>query len=216
MGVATHPAAMAAERPPTRAGLAAGAAAPAALWGRGTPKCGRDRIVIACGAGQGIGMASNRTPTPSGTPPIDRPYPSGPGVLLSAGDFAFLMDELDSLRAERRMERNPASLDGAELLTTLRTAGVEEARVEQVAALIELASMVEDIVAVNGGAGIGSIVKVQDRGGRSTEYELVGRSLPEPRRPQVMLGSPTGKALLGAPATSCASPCPTGVAAGCA
>ena len=143
-------------------------------------------------------MASNRTPTPSETPPIDRPYPSGPGVLLSAGDFAVLMDELDSLRAERRIERNPASLDGAELLTTLRTAGVEEARVEQVAAFIELASMVEDVVAVNGGAGIGSIVNVQDRGGRSTEYELVGRSLPEPRRSQVMLGSPTGKALLGA------------------
>src|SRR3954468_9224017 len=133
--------------------------------GRATPRCGRDRIVIACGAGQGMGMASNRTPTPSETPPIDRPYPSGPGVLLSAGDFAVLMDELDSLRAERRIERPPASLDGAELLTTLRTAGVEEARIEQVAAFIELASMVEDVVAVNGGAGIGSLVRGGDAAG---------------------------------------------------
>jgi transcription elongation factor GreA len=142
-------------------------------------------------------MASNRTPTPSDTPPIDR-HPSGPGVLLSAGDFAVLMDELDSLRTELRFERKLGSLDGAELLTALRTADVEEARVEQVAALIEIASMVDDVVVVNGGAGIGSIVKVQDRGGRSMEYELVGRRLPEPQRQQATLGSPTGKALLGA------------------
>lgn len=39
---------------------------------------------------------------------------------------------------------------------------------------------------------------MQDRGGRTTEYELVGRSLPESQRKQAMLGSPTGKALLGA------------------
>jgi transcription elongation GreA/GreB family factor len=37
-----------------------------------------------------------------------------------------------------------------------------------------------------------------DRGGRSTEYELVGRSPRESQRHKVVLGSPTGKALLGA------------------
>ncbi len=155
-------------------------------------------MVFVCGAGQGIGMASNRTPTPSETPPIDRGYPSGPGVLLSAGDFATLMDELDSLRDALRDEPERVPLNGAELLTALRMAEVEETRVDQVAALIELASMVDEVVAVNGGAGIGSIVKVQDRGGRTTEYELTGRSLPKSQRQQATLGSPTGKALLGA------------------
>jgi transcription elongation GreA/GreB family factor len=143
-------------------------------------------------------MASNRMPKPNGTPPIDRGYPSGPGVLLSAGDFAALMDELDAVRDALRVEPKPVPPNGAELLTALRMAEVEETRVDQVAALVELASMVEDVVAVNGGAGIGSIVKVHDRGGRTTEYELVGRSLPESQRQQAMLGSPTGKALLGA------------------
>jgi transcription elongation GreA/GreB family factor len=155
-------------------------------------------MVFVCGAGQGIGMASNRTPTPSETPPIDRGYPSGPGVLLSAGDFAALMDELDSLRDALRDEPERVPLNGADLLSALRMAEVEETRVDQVAALIELASMVDEVVAVNGGAGIGSIVKVQDRGGRTTEYELAGRSLPESQRQQATLGSPTGKALLGA------------------
>ncbi len=108
------------------------------------------------------------------------------------------MDDLDSLRDALRVERKPVPLNSAELLTALRTAEVEETRVDHVAALIEVASMVEDVVAVNGGAGIGSIVKVQDRGGRTTEYELVGRSLPESQRRQAMLGSPTGTALLGA------------------
>ncbi len=144
-----------------------------------------------------MGMAFNRMPTRTETLPIDR-QPSGPGVLLSARDFAVLMDEIDRLRADRRMERDPASLDGAALLTSLRTAGVEEALVEQVAALSEIASMVEDLGAVNGGAGLGSIVTVQDRSGRAAEYELVGRSLPAPPRTRVTLESPTGEALLGA------------------
>lgn len=143
-------------------------------------------------------MASNRTLTPGATPPIDRRDPSGPGVLLRAGDFAALMDEFESLRAQVVSDRKPASLDGDELLRTLRKAGVEEVLIEQVAAFIELVSKVEDVVVVDGGAGIGSIVKVQDRRGQTTEYELVGRSLAEPPREQVLLGSPTSKALLGA------------------
>jgi transcription elongation GreA/GreB family factor len=98
--------------------------------------------------------------------------------------------------ARMTFDRKPASLDGDELLRTLREAGVEEGLIEQVAATLELAPAVED--RVDGGAGIGSIVTVQDRRGGTTEYELVARSAPEPRRQQSALGSPTSTALLGA------------------
>ena len=49
----------------------------------------------------------------------------------------------------------------------------------QVAALIELASALDDVVTVNGAAGPGSIVKVSDRLGRNSVYELIAR--PDPR-----------------------------------
>ena len=137
-------------------------------------------------------MASNRTLTAAAMPSIDRRHPSGP---LSAEDLAASMDELESLLARAHVERKPAS--GAELRRTLRQAGVDEPLIEQVVAFIELASTVGDVI-VDGGAGIGSIVTVQDRRGRSTEYELVGRSLPEPQPEPVTLGSPTSRALLGA------------------
>lgn len=71
-------------------------------------------------------------------------------------------------------------------------------RVAQVAALIERASMVDDLVTIGAGAGIGSTVKVEDRGERTLEYELVTTSEHEPSRVQVTLDTPTGKALLGA------------------
>jgi hypothetical protein len=64
--------------------------------------------------------------------------------------------------------------------------------------LIERASMLDDGVAINGGAGVGWIVKVADRAGRTTEYELVGPTEGEPVREHVSLASATGKALLGA------------------
>jgi transcription elongation GreA/GreB family factor len=49
-----------------------------------------------------------------------------------------------------------------------------------------------------GGAGLGSIVKVEDRAGRTLEYELVTAAAPEPKPLQATLDSPTGEALLGA------------------
>ncbi len=83
-----------------------------------------------------------------------------------------------------------------DLLSALERSEVDAARIAQVAALIELASVLDGLT-LNGGAGVGSIVTVSDRAGRTSEYELIERSDPEGARQKVTLGSPVGKALLG-------------------
>jgi transcription elongation factor GreA len=85
-----------------------------------------------------------------------------------------------------------------DLLSALERSEVGAARIAQVAALIELASALDDGLTLNGGAGVGSIVTVSDRAGRTSEYELIERPDPEGARQKVTLGSPVGKALLGA------------------
>jgi transcription elongation GreA/GreB family factor len=75
---------------------------------------------------------------------------------------------------------------------TLERAGVDAARLEQVADLIDIAAILD------GRARPGSVVTVADRAGRVTEYELVGRRGREDSRRHVTLASPTGRALLGA------------------
>lgn len=54
------------------------------------------------------------------------------------------------------------------------------------------------LIAIDCGAGVGSIVKVEDRAGRTSEYELVGQADGAPVPEQVSLASATGRALLGA------------------
>ena len=167
----------------------------------GTSICGRDCIAIVRRDGHGVDMALKPTETLTEIRPPAGRYPTGPGVLLSSADFGALMDELESLRTALKARRGSTSgptVARADLLAALESAGADEERIAQVAALIERASMLDDIVVVNGGAGLGSIIKVADRAGRTTEYELVGRTEGEPVREQVDLASATGKALLGA------------------
>jgi transcription elongation GreA/GreB family factor len=84
-----------------------------------------------------------------------------------------------------------------DLLSALERSEVGAAQIAQVAALIELASALEDGLTLTGGAGLGSIVTVSDRAGRTSEYELIERPDPADARQKVTLGSPVGKALLG-------------------
>jgi len=58
---------------------------------------------------------------------------------------------------------------------------------------LRLASSAND----GAGAGAGSVVRVEDRAGRISEYELVERTETAARE-RVTLGSPVGQALLGA------------------
>jgi len=123
------------------------------------------------------------------------------GVLLSASDFAALMDEIDSLRrAVARDAVSDAAMDATadELMAALERAGVDRARLDQIAALIERATELEGAITIKGGAGVGSVVRVSDRDGRTSEYELVAQPESGCRREKVALGSPVGRALLGA------------------
>jgi transcription elongation factor GreA len=188
-----------------RLGAAVGSRGPRAWFKRMGRAGRRSAITTASSPGSGLAMvspmASNPTSMSTAARPSDGRQPSGAGVLLSSADFNALMDELESLCAWQRSEQAPARrarLDGADLLAALEGAGVHELRIAQVAALVQLASMLDDVVTVDGGAGLGSTVKVADRAGRTTEYELVGRAAQEPPRQQVTLASTTGKALLGA------------------
>ena len=61
-----------------------------------------------------------------------------------------------------------------DLLSALERSKVGAAQIAQVAALIELASALDD-VSRQRRRGLGSIVKVADRAGRTTEYELIER-----------------------------------------
>jgi transcription elongation GreA/GreB family factor len=85
--------------------------------------------------------------------------------------------------------RSHALRDGDGLLAALERTGVEPARVAQVASLIDLACTLDSV------AGVGAIVRVADRTGRVTEYELLPR--PDTRQ-RIAVGSPVGRALLGA------------------
>jgi transcription elongation GreA/GreB family factor len=58
--------------------------------------------------------------------------------------------------------------------------------------------VLDDVATVGGAAGLGSIVRVADRAGGTSEFELIGRPDPEAARQKVILASPNGRALLGA------------------
>jgi transcription elongation GreA/GreB family factor len=130
------------------------------------------------------------------------------GAFLSAADFAALMDELDSLRrlaahsgsapADIVADEAAVTAGARDLLAALEEAGVDPARVQQVATLIELASVLDGVRTVNGGAGVGSIIRVADRFGRTLDYELVASPEETGAPEKVALGSRVGQALLGA------------------
>ena len=139
-------------------------------------------------------MAAPLTFTSAG----EHPVRDERAVLLSASDFAALMDEIDSLRRSAVPDDAATDATADELMADLERAGVNRARLDQVAALVERTTDLEAAVTMNGGAGVGSIVRVSDRAGRASEYELVAQPEAGSRREMVALGSPVGRALLGA------------------
>ena len=80
----------------------------------------------------------------------------------------------------------------------MEDAGVEQGRIAQLERLVALATVVDDPPSGDAGAGLGAVVRVRDDAGRTREYELVGRVGTDDDLSQVSLGSPVGKALLGA------------------
>jgi transcription elongation factor GreA len=142
-----------------------------------------------------------QTPTGSAIPPPTR------GVMLTRSDFKELTEELDRLHAAHRADlaerlRDARSFgspgDDDDWLSVIEDAAVEQGRIAQLERLIAAARVVDDAPRGDAGAGLGAVVRVRDDRGRTRDYTLVGRLGPDEDRSQVSLGSPVGKALLGA------------------
>ena len=117
------------------------------------------------------------------------------------------MRELESLRAAHRIElahrlhdvrTHGTTSDDDDRLAVLEEAALDRARVAQLEDLVRCSTVLDDSAAFDGAAGLGSTVEVADEAGRTTKYRLIGRRTSESGAHEVSLGSPVGKALVGA------------------
>jgi transcription elongation factor GreA len=128
------------------------------------------------------------------------------GVVMSSAEYAVLTRELESLRASHRSEvaqrlhdvrAHGTTSDDDDRLAVVEEAAIERARIAQLEDLVRSATVLDDAV-FDGAAGLGSTVEVADETGRTTTYRLIGRRTSESPSREVSLGSPVGKALVGA------------------
>ncbi len=153
-------------------------------------------------------MINATTPLPQAVAASAIPPPAWDhGVTLTRADFDALADELDHLRAAHRADlaerlRDARSFgspgDDDDWLTVMEDAAVEQGRIARLERLVAVAHVVDDTPSDAAGAGLGAVVRVRDEAGRTREYQLVGRLGREDDLSQVSLGSPVGRALLGA------------------
>jgi transcription elongation factor GreA len=129
------------------------------------------------------------------------------GVVMSIAEYAALTRELESLRASHRSELAQRLHDGRahgttsdddDRLAALEEAAVDRARIAQLEELVRSATVLDDDAEFDGAAGLGSCVEVADETGRTTKYRLIGRRTSGSPAQEVSLGSPVGKALVGA------------------
>ncbi len=126
--------------------------------------------------------------------------------VLSAADHAELMRELDDLRSRHRGELSQRLRDARDFgspgddddrLAIREEVAFTEARIARLEHLARVATVVPVDYDVDGVAGLGSIVRVSDEAGGTTEFELVGRRTADSKPGEVSLSSPVGKALTG-------------------
>jgi len=129
------------------------------------------------------------------------------GIVMSSAEYAALVRELESLRSAHRTElarrlhdvrTHGVTSDDDDRLAVLEETAVERARIAQLEDLARSATVLDDDEAFDGAAGLGSAVEVADEAGRTTTYRLIGRRTSGSAAREVSLGSPVGKALLGA------------------
>lgn len=151
-------------------------------------------------------MADPRHNAASAEPSIAAAGTPDGAVLLTQADFDALVRELEALRSKHRHELAGrlrearafgASSENDDLLAALEESTVDNARVARLEELVRLAVVVEGSVG-DGGAGLGSTVRVIDDKGRTTDYDLIGRRSQDSERHEVTLASPVGQALWGA------------------
>jgi transcription elongation factor GreA len=128
------------------------------------------------------------------------------GVTLTTAGYDELVRELELLRSAHRAElaqrfRDARAFgspgDDDEWLAVLEDVAIDQVRIAQLERLVATARVV-DAAPSSDGAGLGSFVWVQDDAGRAAEYELVGRRTAQHDDHAISLGSPVGKALMGA------------------
>jgi transcription elongation factor GreA len=150
-------------------------------------------------------MAEHRSPMSPAARPSQRPT-AGTGLVLSEAEYAALVDELEFKRGRHRTELARRLRDAREfgapaenddLLAVLEDAAVDQARLAQLEEVVRSASVAAASDAIEGVAGLGSVVLVQDETGGTAQYKLVGRRSSESGRHEVSLASPAGEALLG-------------------
>jgi transcription elongation factor GreA len=151
-------------------------------------------------------MADSRHASPAVQPTPDAVGGLETGVLLTQADFDVLVRELEALRSKHRSELAGrlrearafgSSTENDDFVAVLEETAVVTARIAQLEELVRLATVVES-AAGDGGAGLGSTVRVTDDTGRTADYELIGRRSPGSKRHEVTLASPVGEALWGA------------------
>jgi transcription elongation factor GreA len=140
--------------------------------------------------------------------PFSQSDTDGPArIQLTETEYADLVTELDTLRASHRAElaerlRNARDFGPAaendDLHAVLEDAAIDRARIAQLEDALRFASIVEQSDAVDGTAGLGSSVLVEDELGATTRYALIGRRGSRSARHEVTPGSPVGRALTGA------------------
>jgi transcription elongation factor GreA len=166
----------------------------------------QDAVAASSPAALGTAMVSGMDAQPIAMP-ISREIPPT-GVVMSSAEYAALVRELESLRASHRSElaqrlhdvrAHGTTSDDDDRLAVLEETAIDRARITQLEDLVRCATVLDEDAAVSdGAAGLGSTVEVADEAGRTTEYRLVGRRTPDSPAHEVSLGSPVGKALVGA------------------
>jgi transcription elongation factor GreB len=110
-------------------------------------------------------------------------------------------DDADALPPrERHLPITPAGLARLrEELTELSAAGSSEIGVRRARVLVQVLNSVyvQEPSVVDGRAGFGARVTVEEASGRRTSYEIVGPDEAEPARQQISIASPVARALLG-------------------
>ena len=160
-----------------------------------------------CAAAMVSGMAANPILMPI-SPDRDGSSATPMGVVMSSDEYAVLVRELETVRATHRRELaerlhdvrvHGTISDDDDLLAALEDTAIGRARIAQLEDLVRCATVLDDHETWSDGtAALGSTVEVADDAGRTVEYRLIGRRTAESRPDEVSLGTPVGKALVGA------------------
>lgn len=165
----------------------------------------QDAVAASSPPARGTAMVSGMDAQPIAMP-ISREIPPT-GAVMSGAEYAALVRELESLRDAHRSElaqrlhdvrAHGTTSDDDDRLAVLEEAAIDRARIAQLEDLVRCATVLADDALFDGAAGLGSTVEVADDAGRTREYRLIGRRSSDSPAHEVSLGSPVGKALVGA------------------